>query len=163
MNYIIGTLTLLASMTAFAGGHIESSCYPPDGTIWKFEVYTDATDQWDSTKLEHPSLSPKNAKDLATTFMKRVPLGDKMIAWDLSKITLNKMSSNPEHWIYMVYFNALPDPVLGPWNGPTPWFEVLVRMDGSIPEPTIEKKENDNRSEQSVADYRRQSAPQSEP
>jgi hypothetical protein len=140
MKHSITMLALLATATAFAGGHIESACYPPDGTIWKFEIYTNAKDQWDSSKSEHPPLSPKKVKDLATAFMKQVPLGDKMVAWDLSKITLKKMSSKPEHWIYTVNFNAVPNPKLGPWNGPVPWFEVLVRMDGSIPEPKIEKR-----------------------
>ena len=136
---VITTLVLVTAAAVFAGGHIESKCYPSEGTIWTFEVYTDATDQWDSSASEHPPLSPKRAKDLATAFMKRVPLADKMVEWNLSEITLRRMSSEPEHWIYMVHFDAVPDPKLGPWTGPVPCFEVLVRMDGSVPEPKITK------------------------
>jgi len=150
MKHIITIIALLVSTSAFAGGHIESKCYPPDGTIWEFEIYTDDTDQWDSSKSEHPPLSPKNAKDLATAFMQRVPLGDKMTGWSITTITLRRMSEEPEQWIYEAHFIAIPP---GDWNGPLPWFTVPVRMDGSIPEPMIEKKTEENRSEQSVAVY----------
>jgi len=138
MKRIIVTFVLLIAATAFAGGHVESRCYAPDGTIWKFDIYTNAADQWDSSKLEHPPLSPKKAKDLATTFMKRVPLGNTMTAWAVSTITLRLMSGDqrPEHWIYEVHFDAVPP---GVWNGPVPWFTVPVRMDGTIPEPKITK------------------------
>jgi len=138
MRHIITMLALLFTATAFAGGHIESKCYPPDGTIWKFEIYTDVKDKWDSSESEHPPLSPKKAKDLATKFMKRVPLGEEMTAWSLSSITLRHMSGDklPEQWIYEVHFEAVPP---GIWNGPLPWFTVPVRMDGSIPESKIEK------------------------
>ena len=138
MKYLITVFVLLTATITFAGGHIEGcGGYPPDGTIWTFKIRTDERDQWDSSKSEHPRLAPKKAKDLATAFMKRVPLGDKMIAWQLSEITLKRMHHKPEHWIYMVHFDAVPDPKLGPWNGPVPWFEVFVRMNGTIPEPKI--------------------------
>ena len=136
MREVLIALALLTAATARAGGHIESKGYPPDGTIWSFEIYTDATDAWDSAKAENPPLSEKKAKELATAFMKRVPFGDKMLGWDIQTITLRRMSAEPEQWIYEVHFSAVPP---GVWNGPLPWFTVPVRMDGSIPEPKITK------------------------
>jgi hypothetical protein len=102
MRCTITVFTLLSAATSLAGGHIESKCYVADGTVWVFEVYTDQRDEWDSSVSEHPPLSPKKAKDVATAFMKRVPFGDKMRGWSLSTITLRHMSGDrlPEHWIY---------------------------------------------------------------
>jgi hypothetical protein len=139
MRGIVIGLALFTAATAFAGGYIKSDNYVPDGAIWTFEIWTDATDKWNSSKLEHAPLSPRKAKDLAITFMKRVPLGDEMTAWAVSTITLRLMSGDqlPEHWIYEIHFNAVPP---GVWNGSVPWFTVPVRMNGTIPEPKITKQ-----------------------
>jgi hypothetical protein len=64
-SILIALALLVTAATARAGGHIESKGYPPDGTIWTFEIYTDATDAWDSVKGENPPLSAKKAKELA--------------------------------------------------------------------------------------------------
>ena len=136
MKRMIIAAEILMAASAFAGGNIGINSYLPDGTLWRFETYTDTNDHWDSTKSENPPLSVKRAKDLAISFMGKVPRDPGIIEWRLSAITLQKMSDEPEHWIYVIRFIALHS---GAWTGPAQEFTVLVRFDGSIPEPLIEK------------------------
>ena len=125
----------LAAAPSLGGGHIEVHSYLSDGAVYTFELYTDSTDHWDSRRHENPPFAPGNAMTVAVEFMEDIPLGENMYAWDLSTITLQRMSKEPEHWIYIVHFDS--DPGMQPWNGPLPWFEVLVRMNGTIPTPVL--------------------------
>jgi hypothetical protein len=131
-------LAWLAVATALAGGYIECNSYSPDGKIYTFEVSTGPTDQWNSRIEANPPLSAKAAKDIATAFMKDIPLAENTRAWKVSTIALRQMSQEPEHWLYHVHFDAVPADT---WTGPSAWFEVPVRMDGTIPTPTIKKQE----------------------
>jgi len=132
-NILIPTVLLLTLSTplCMASGHMEVHSYSPDGTVYTFEVYTGSVDEWDSTKDDHPPLAPKRAMAIATEFVKKISLGENMRKWELQTITLRRMSKEPEHWLYLVHFDAVPKAEV--WNGPVPWFEIVVRMDGSIP------------------------------
>ena len=120
-------------------GQLEQHGYPDKDVVYKFEVYTGEKDRWDSENEQSPPLAPGKAARLANAFIATVPLADNMKAWSLSTITLRRMSSAPEEWVYIVHFDAVPEADV--WNGPVPWFDVPVRLNGTIPDPVIERKE----------------------
>ena len=122
--------------TCFAG-HLESGSYPTEGVTYKFEMYTGASDKWDPTKSDEPPLASGKAIRIATEFMQTVPLGSEMKCWDMAGVTLKRMSytGEPEEWLYEVHFEA--EPKAGNWTGHVPWMDIPVRLDGTIPKPTI--------------------------
>jgi len=133
----IFVFTLAVWVKGYAGGHIELSGYPTKNLEYKFEIYTGAIDRWDSVAQEAPPLSPGKAIHIAKKFVRMVPLEESMEKWDLHTVTLVRMASSPEEWIYKIRFDGSPK---GVWNGPVPWIEVPVRFDGTIPKPTIKGK-----------------------
>jgi len=130
-------LSWWACATACLAGHGEWSGYPTKDVVYKFEVYTGTADQWDSASTPTPALSPGKASLAAKQFVRTVPLRDDMKEWDLQSIALKRMASSPEEWIYIVRFDATPKANV--WNGPVPWIEVPVRLDGTIPKPKVTK------------------------
>ena len=133
---VIGCLASIYSVTCSAG-HVERFGYPAKDLVYKFEFDTGAADQWDSAAKEGPPLAPGKASQAAKKFVRKVPLRDDMKEWDLRTITLMRISSAPEEWVYVVHFDAVPK--AGNWNGPVPWIDVPVRFDGTIPKPAITK------------------------
>ena len=111
-----------------------------DGTRYTFEVSTGAPDHWNSEKDENPPLSAKKEKDIATKFMETIPSHKDFIGWEVDNISLNLMSkgeNKEEEWIYDILFTGKTKPV-GVYMYMFPRFNVMVRLDGSIPKPKIE-------------------------
>jgi hypothetical protein len=133
----IFALAVGARSLAYSAGHAEWSGYPVKDSIYKFEIYTGKTDQWDSAEKDTPPLSPGKASQAAQKFVRSVPLREDMKSWTLQTITLQRMAPAPEEWVYIVRFSA--SPKSSDWNGPLPWMDVPVRFDGTIPKPTIAK------------------------
>jgi hypothetical protein len=123
--------------TGYSAGHMEQMGYPNTNSVYKFEVYTGEIDRWDSAKQDAPRLSPGKAGQTAHEYVRTVPLRADMKEWRLSSITLKRMSSTPDEWLYLVHFDAQPKADV--WNGPVPWIEIPVRFDGTVPKPTITK------------------------
>src|SRR5437870_1880059 len=94
--------------TAYCAGHAEWFGYPVKDSIYKFEIYTGKTDQWDSAAKDTPPLSPGKASQAAQKFVRTVPLREDMKEWSLQTITLKRMASAPEEWVYTVRFDAVP-------------------------------------------------------
>lgn len=119
-------------------GHIELYGFPVNGTNYVFDVYTGVKDKWDFAKSDEPPLAPGKAIRLATKFVQNVPVKNGMKGWMLNNIKLEQMSytGGSEEWIYVAHFDADPGAV---WNGSLPWIEVPVKLDGTVPEPTIAK------------------------
>lgn len=135
------TLVTCACAVAYAGGHANWSGYPTEGVTYKFDVSTGEKDKWDSTKQDAPPLAPGKAGRAAKEFVAKVPLREDMKEWSVRTITLQRLSAAPEEeWVYVVHFDAVPKS--GVWNGPVPWIAVPVKMDGTIPKPSIEKKKS---------------------
>ena len=123
--------------TGYSAGVIEQMGYPNTNSVYKFEVYTGEIDRWDSTKEDAPRLSPGKACQVARDFVRTVPLRADMKEWGLSTVTLKRISSTPEEWLYLIHFDAQPKSDV--WNGPVPWIEIPVRFDGTVPKPIITK------------------------
>ncbi len=124
---------------SYAGGRAEWTSYPREGVVCKFEVYSGEKDRWDSTKRDAPPLAPGKAARLAKKFAATIPLSEEMKEWTVEEIKLTRLSPGPEEeWVYVVHFDGVPKP--DTWNGPVPWIDVPVRMDGTIPKPLIERK-----------------------
>jgi hypothetical protein len=123
--------------TCFAG-HIDLMGYPTADTKYEFDVYTGAKDKWDAATTDEPPLTTGAAVRIAKKFVKTVPERDGMKGWLLHYIKLQRMSytDGPAEWIYVAHFDADPG---GVWNGPLPWIEVPVRLDGTVPKPIITK------------------------
>ncbi len=138
---IITTLVLLIALTSFAGGnHCVFEYDLADKLKLTFEINFDERDEWNSSTSEQPPLSPKKARELATEFFKRDPLGYDMGGWSVARVDLSRVPGEsgfqqPEHWIHEITFEAIHErTVLNP-----PILKVPVRMDGTIPEPKIGK------------------------
>jgi hypothetical protein len=131
------TLMLLVTVTSFAGGMKQLQSSLPDGTIYIYEVSTDSRDWWDADIDDNPPLSPSDAIAAASIHMGLIPLPENTEAWELSTITLEQISYDPDHWVYVVLFHGKPDPEAMAHNPQLYWFATLVRMDGTIPEPVI--------------------------
>lgn len=129
-------LLTLATGGAHAGGSAGWNGYPKAGVIYKFSVVSGEVDNWNSAEEDSPPLLPGKACRIAKEFSASVPLEKDMKKWRLTTIKLQKLSDVPECWIYVVHFTASPKAAV--WNGPLPWIEVPVRMDGTIPTPVIE-------------------------
>ena len=75
--------------------------------------------------------------------MQKVPLPTGWVRWEMSVggVTLYRMPNVAarEEWIYLIRFHAV---YKGPETRSAPYPEVYVpvRMDGTIPEPVVEKK-----------------------
>ena len=129
-------LAVIACGSAFAAD-IELMGYPTPTVTYKFVVYAGKIDRWDSASQDSPPLSAGKASQAAKQFVRAVPLRDDMKEWRLSTVTLKRMSSTPEAWLYVVHYDAQPKADV--WNGPVPWIEIPVRFDGTVPKPTITK------------------------
>jgi len=138
MKKILALGLFLSAIICLANGHIAFYNELPDGTTYTFDVYCEEGDRWVSEKDENPPLSPKKAIDSAMMFMKTIPLDKDFTGWQAKSVTLSRLSQEPEEWIYDVHFLAEAKKIR---KGSTPCFTVVVRMDGSIPKPTIGKKE----------------------
>src|SRR5713226_1504810 len=127
-------------VTTCIAGHLALFDYATQDAKYTFEVYTGATDKWDSATSDEPPLAPGKAIRIATKFVRTVPVRDGMKGWRLRNIKLQRMSytDGPEEWIYVAHFDGDPG-ANGPWNGPVPWIEVPVRLDRTVPEPSITK------------------------
>lgn len=130
-----------ASGTVYAGGQWEcrGDTYL-EGMTYKFEVYPGEKDRWDSAKHDAPPVAPGKPIRAAQKFVAAVPLMHSMKEWSIQSISLERLSPSPdEKWVYVVHFYADLKPNIS-WEGPPPWIDVPVRMDGTIPEPVVEKK-----------------------
>jgi hypothetical protein len=134
---IMTALVLLVTASAFAGGHRQLQSSLPDGTIYIYEVNTDSRDFWDPTIDENPPLSAGGAITEARIHMERIPLPDYAEAWELSDITLESVATDENHWVYIVRFQGRPDPESMSSHPALSWFAILVRLDGTVPEPEV--------------------------
>ena len=64
---------------------------------------------------------------------------DDMEKWRVREITLWRSWDAPEDWIYVVNFDDVP--TRPEWHGIAPSMHVVVRMDGTVPEPTVFRSE----------------------
>ena len=141
MKNIIMALVLLTALISFAVGNRCEYHYDSAGKLKLiFEINFDERDEWDSSTSERPPLSPKKARELATEFFKRIPFNTDMSKWSIKKIDLRRMpgesgDQQPEHWIYEITFETIHQKTVVN----VPFLTVPVRMDGTIPEPKIEK------------------------
>jgi hypothetical protein len=133
----LATLLLLVPASSYSGGLKQLQSSLPDGTVYTYEVRSDSRDQWDPDLQESPPLAPGTVITSASVYMEQIPLPEDMGTWELMNITLEQISSEPEHWIYIVRFIGEVDSAEQAALGPLPWFAVLVRMDGTIPAPVI--------------------------
>ena len=135
-------LALVACACAsYAGGRAEWTSYPKEGIVYKFEVHAGEKDRWDSAKRDAPPLAPGKAARLAKKFAATIPLSEDMKGWTVEEITLTRLSPGPqEEWVYVVHFNAVPKPDV--FNGPVPWIDVPVRMDGTVPRALVDRKKS---------------------
>jgi len=136
-------ILFIGNLYSFADSHIEHYSYSPDGLVYEFDVWLKDNDPiqhwWHRDKDSNPPLSPGEAARIAEEFMVRIPSGKDMKTWRLQEISLNKMADVPkERWIYIISFSGIPKALI--WNGPVPTFDVIVKMDGTIPEPKIKDK-----------------------
>ena len=99
------------------------------------EFRRDASDIWDKTSANEPSLAPGAAIRIATKFMRTMRLPDFTDAWVLDKLTLQPLplSGGPEEWVYLADFHAEPGNKAD-WRGPVVRLQVPVRLNGGIPE-----------------------------
>ncbi len=110
----------------------------PGGSIYQFDVRMGEKDRWDSGSQKTPPLEPGKAIQLANQFMQKVPLGGAWKAWRLDKVEMLR-SLGPEgheEWLYVVRFYAS---IPGTLTTGGPDMSVPVRMNGTIPEPSISK------------------------
>ena len=142
---IIFMFAIFATATLFAEAVFAVYSKTPDGKEWEFIAGPiDKRDEWDSTVSEHPPLSPRKAKDLAVAFMKSVPLIDEKQSWTLSSISLLPTKGrSSDHWVYVVKFTS-PLFATGKYTRRIIGFNVLVRLDGTIPKPEITEKNEIN-------------------
>jgi len=113
-----------------------------DGTEYQF-LLSDSelvkAPDWNATKPV-PPLDPGKASDLARAYLDKLTKG-KNIAWNLSSITLNKVSFQPERWIYEIGF--IQDvSAYGAWIGPVQSFVVVVYLSGDIVDPVISHRKS---------------------
>jgi len=121
-----------------AGQRVQFHSYSlHEALVYTFTIDVGEADAWDSSSAESPPLSPRRAKNLATAFIKTIPLDPQMQSWRLRTIALECISEEPERWVYLVTFEGAPGTVT--WYGQLPSFKVVVRMDGTIPKPTNRK------------------------
>lgn len=134
---IMTALVLLVTASSFAGGHRQLQSSLPDGTIYIYRVDTDSRDFWDPDIDENPPLSPRDAIAEARTHMERIPLPDYADEWELTDITLEPVAGDENHWVYIVRFQGRPAPGTMGSHPVLSWFAMLVRLDGTVPEPEV--------------------------
>jgi hypothetical protein len=134
---VLMTLILLLPASSFGGGLKQLQSTLSDGTSYIYEVQSDSRDHWDPIMDDNPPLTPGDAAYAAQIYMQEIPLPENARGWELRAITLEQISYEPDHWVYVIRFLGEADPeTVG--GSVMPWFAILVRLDGTIPSPLVQ-------------------------
>jgi hypothetical protein len=88
--------------------------------------------------LFQPPVSPGKALRLAREFTNKIPLEQGFTRWSVNDVRLLRSGPDDhEEWVYVVQFYAM---MPGGLRGGEADLTVPVRLDGTVPKPTIVRK-----------------------
>ena len=138
---LIAPFCLVALTPCWCSGQTHSYYSYADGKQFRVDFRREdvaKAPQW-KADAENPPLSPRKAIKLANAVREKLVKDNDDWKWQLDSITLVPTNERHEGWFWLVNYNQ--EFVKGDLIGVPPILVLAVLMDGTVPEPTVKKRE----------------------
>ena len=136
-RFFVFSVGLALQCSAIAQEKVRSFTW--DRTEYIFNIETGAANRWDQIQEDNPPLSVSKAIEVASSFMKRIPLEDDKDKWILREVSLKPNGRSNNEWFYVISF-WLDLSRHKSYAGASPRFDVPVLMSAAIPKPDITRR-----------------------